>query len=234
MKNFKSIFVMVTISMGLMSCSSEEIFTPEDTTNKLLENYTVKRNADGSYYVDYNLAENAEASLSASKNSNSKDFYLYSSDNQSKKSFKEALSIQNSSLRVGFNDSENGKKSFITVIDDDIKFNRDADEDFLTEYSVTDNGDNTITINFKVAEGVEVEHVYNEDEDIYEFHLEDGNNSQRDFTKTFVKEDGIPLNIDFVNYHPNTTARDDEMVSVSTKPRVVVGGGSNGSGGGNS
>jgi transcription termination factor Rho len=130
MKNYKSIIVALSISMGLMSCSSDEILTPGDTNNKLLESYTIKKDAKGTYSLDYTLANNAEASLSMERGSNAKDFYLYSSDNQSEKNFKEKLAIQNNSLRVGFTDTENEKKSSMTILDDDIKFSRAADEEF--------------------------------------------------------------------------------------------------------
>ncbi|WP_349241532.1 hypothetical protein [Asprobacillus argus] len=214
---------MLTISMGLMSCSSEEIFTPEDTTNKLLENYTVKRDASGAYSLDYNLADNAEVSLSKDKRSNSNDFYLYSSDNQSKKSFKEALAIQDNSLRVGFTDTETGKKSSIMIIDDKISYsNRNADEDFLNEYSISSNGDGTYDLDFKVADDVTVEFIYNDDLQTYEVHLEDGVNSQSEYLKTFVKEEGVDLKIDFVNHYVGTTSREENVAMVERKPRSII------------
>lgn len=226
MKNFKSIFVMVTISMGLMSCSSEEIFTPEDTTNKLLENYTVKRDASGAYSLGYSLASNGTVSLSKDKRSNSNDFYLYSSESQGERSFNEKLSIENNSLRVGFNDTEAGKRSSITIMDDDIKFSRGADEDFLVDYSVTNNGDGTVSLNFNVADDVVVDYMYDGDNDVYEIHLRDASSSETNHTKTFVKEDGVPLQIEFLNYvndgSGSTTSREDQYVTAVKKPIIIM------------
>lgn len=223
MKNFKSIFLMLSISMGLMSCSSEEIFTPEDTTNKLLENYTVKRDATGAYSLDYNLADNAEASLSKDKRSNSNDFYLYSSDNQSKKNFNEALAIQNNSLRVGFNDTQNGKKSSMTIMDDNIQFSRNADEEFLADYSVTNNSDGTVSLDFNVASDVTVEFIYNGDTNAYEIHMRDGTSNGTSFSQTYVKEDGVALNIEFISYIDNgQNSRVDEAASMTQRTRPVV------------
>lgn len=225
MKNFKSIFVMLTISMGLMSCSSEEIFTPEDTTSKLLKDYTVKRDANGAYSLDYNLTGNAEVSLSKDKRSNSNDFYLYSSDNQSKKNFREALAIQDNSLKVGFEDSGNGKKSSMTILDDDIKFSRNADEEFLADYSVTNNGDGTVSLNFNTANDVVVDFVYNGDTNAYEIHMKDGTNNQTSFSQTYTKEDGVPLKIEFISFANDQTSRAEEsnnLVQVSDRPKVII------------
>ena len=44
------------------------------------------------------------------------------------------------------------------------------------------------------------------------------------FSKNFVKNDGNPLKIDFVN-HLNTSSRGEELASRPRRPRVVVGGG---------
>lgn len=222
MKKINSILVMLTISMGLMSCSSEEIFTPEESTNKLLENYTVKRNADGSYYVDYNLADNAVASLSTEKKSNSKDFYLYSSDNQSKKKFSEGLNLDDNSLKVGFTDTENGRKTSITVLDKDIRFNRDDESDFLNNYSITSNENGDYDLDFKVKNNVTVQFVYNDQDQVYEIHLEEGTNTQRDYFRTFVKEEGVDLKIDFLNHITSETNR-DETTSIVEKPKIIVG-----------
>ncbi|MFY0603179.1 MAG: hypothetical protein JXQ93_04470 [Flavobacteriaceae bacterium] len=218
MKNFKTILAILFISTGLMSCSSEEIFTPEETSNKLLESYTVKRDAKGAYSLDYNLANNATASLSTDKKSNSNDFYLYSSDNQSRKNFEEALAIQNNALKVGFTDTENGKKSSMTIMDNDISFSRNADEDFLTDYSVTNNGDGTVSLDFNVADDVAVNFIYNGDTNTYEIHMEDGASSQTNFNQTYAKEEGVPLKIDFVNNSGGETSRTQTTI----KPRVIV------------
>jgi hypothetical protein len=206
-----------------MSCSSEEILTPEDTTNKLLENYTVKKDAKGAYSVDYNLSNNAIASLSKDKRSNTNDFYLYSSDNQSEKRFKKELAIQDNSLKVGFTDTENGKKSSMTILDNDIKFSRDADEEFLTDYSVTNNEDGTVSLDFKVADGVVVNFIYDEDTSTYQVEMYDGSGSQNDFTQNYVKEDGVPLNIEFISFSNGQSSRiDGEMTQISNRPRVII------------
>lgn len=224
MKNFKSIIVMVTISMGLMSCSSEEIFTPEDTTNKLLENYTVKRDATGAYSLDYNLGNNAEASLSKDKRSNSNDFYLYSSDNQSEKKFKEALALQGDGLKVGFTDMENGTKSSMTILDNDVQFSRDADEEFLVDYSVTNNGDGSVSLNFNVESNIVVNFVYNGDTNAYEVHMHEGTNNQVSYNQTYAKEDGVPLNIEFISFADDNTSRDESanLVQISDRPKVII------------
>ncbi|QMU63654.1 MAG: hypothetical protein GKR88_04720 [Flavobacteriaceae bacterium] len=220
MKKASLFLVMLTVNLGLISCSSEEIFSPEATTNNLLENYSVKRDATGAYSLDYTLNENAVASLSKDAKSNNNNFYVYSSDNQSKTNFREELSLNNNSLNVGFTDTETNKKSFITVIDDDIRFNRDANKDFLSEYSITNNGDDTVTMNFKVKENITADFVYNDTIGTYEVHLREGAGSQSDFIKTFVKEEGVDLKIDFVNHYANSeTGRGRATVR---KPRSII------------
>ena len=70
----------------------------------------------------------------------------------------------------------------------------------MASYGIAGNGDGTYDLEFVVEDGVSVDYIYDGDRDVYEIHLtEDDNATQADFIQTFTKEEGVALNIEFVN-----------------------------------
>ncbi|MEN8776392.1 MAG: hypothetical protein ABF268_04950, partial [Polaribacter sp.] len=74
---------------------------------------------------------------------------------------------------------------------------------------------------------VHVDFVYNEENNIYEVHLEEGKSSGVNFTRNLEKVDGQTLKIDFVNHLSTTSSKGTYAREMETrrKPRVVVHGG---------
>ena len=94
----------------------------------------------------------------------------------------------------------------------------------LKEYSVSSNDDGTFDLDFKVNSQVHVDFVYNEENNIYEVHLEEGKSSGVNFTRNLEKVDGQTLKIDFVNHLSTTSSKGTyaRELKPKRKPRVII------------
>ena len=210
----------IAFALVSVSCTTNETQIEETSVDNLLNSYTVKRDASGAYSLNYNLAGDAASELVKDTETNTNEIYLYSSDAiNTKRSHSEDLSISKDQLSVGFVDTNTDRKNNITIIDSDIVLSKDGDDDLLAEYSITGKEDGTYDLTFKVDAKVEVDFVYNEDEDLYEIHLEEGKGKEVDFSRTFTKEEGVNLNIDFINHFESNTSKGLALVR---KPRAII------------
>jgi hypothetical protein len=139
----------------------------------------------------------------------------------------EELFIDGNQLSIGFIDSRRDIKSNITIEDDNITLAKNSakNEEMLSEYSVFSNEGGTINLDFTLKNKVSVEFVYNETENIYEIHLEKGKSNEADFSRSFTKNEGEVLRIDFIT-HTNTdaSAKGEAVGSFAKerKPRIVI------------
>lgn len=222
MKKFSLTTLLIIITLGFSSCTVEEDTILNESTGKLFENVTVKRDASGAYYLDMELNNGVDADIISNEKTNHKDVNLFRSNTDSKRAYNENLSLNgHDSFSVGVNNVVNNNKSTLTIYDDDIKFNRTSEDDHLASYSIADKGDGTYDLDFTVDNNITVDFVYNEDNEEYEIHLEEGDNTELDFTRTFVKEDDMDLKITFVNHFNRTASRSES--STSGKPKIRVG-----------
>lgn len=220
---FTSLAVAILI---LSSCATDENLLPKEQSLDLLKSYTVKRDATGTYYLDYNVTKNVVVDNVKDIASNTNQYYLYSSGNEPSRKVNEALTLENGQLNIDFVDTNSDKQPKITIIDDngiDLGENVDTNDKMLSEYSITNNADGTFTLDFKVKNKVEVDFVYNKEKDIYEIHLEKGKGSKSNFKRIFTKNNGSDLKIDFVNHIHSFSATIASRAAKSRKPRIVVG-----------
>ena len=224
MKNFKSVLASLVLVLTFASCSTnEEMIEDQSAALNLLESYTLSKNESGIYSLDYKVSDKATSQLIKNTKANTNEIYLYSSDVQSQRTYKEELTINNNELKVGFVDTNSDQQPKITIIDDNIVFGKGSESSsMLSEYGITGNADGTYSLDFSVENKVEVDFVYNEEEDIYEVHLVKGEGKTSDFSKTF-SFNSDKLRIDFIN-HKNTAAKGYAYKEVETekKPRVTV------------
>lgn len=229
MKTINLLVLLITTAvLTLSSCSSDEsLLAEEQSSLDLLKSYTVKRDATGAYYLDYDVTDNVKVDDVKDIATNSNQFYLYSSRNEFGRKVNKALSIENGQLNIDFIDTNSEKKPKITIIDDGIVLGEDVDsnDEMLAEYSITSNADATYNLNFKVKNKVEVDFVYNKEDGIYEIHLEKGKGSKSNFERTFIKNDGSNLKIDFVNHSSSSQNIMSKSKRPRRKPRVVIGNG---------
>ncbi|WP_339883048.1 hypothetical protein [Polaribacter vadi] len=221
MKKIKFLTLAIILTLVFTSCSNEETLLSNDLNSKLLKSYKVKRDATGAYSIDYDLYDNAI--VAKNTNSSLNEFSLYSTDKETPKKLDETLLINNNQLKIGFIDNNTNKKQYVTVFDDDITLSKkSADKSFLKSYNITSNDDGTFTLDFTVKNNSDVTFVFNEEKSTYEIHLEKGKNSETTFERTFDKEEGEVLKIDFVNHIPNTSAKGDGNEVLIKKPVIII------------
>lgn len=218
MKLISKLVAVAVVSVGMLSCSNNEE-TPLELkeATSLVEEITIAKDMSGRYSLNYNL-DNASADVFTSQNS--KEFVLFPS-NKKEAPVKESLII-NKQYTLSFVNSKSNKKTQMTIIDDNMPVSSKGN--YLTAYTMKNDGGATFTLDFKVAKGLQVNYVYNKVTKVYEIHLAPGKSKTSTFTKNFVKKDGEDLKIDFIN-HTNSNAMSkpsDIIVKDHRKPRWII------------
>ncbi len=225
MKNLSLTTLLIIITLGFSSCSSDDdaTFLEEPSGEVFERNPAVQRNLDGSYFIDYQLKKGIGSDVVIDNTSNINEVNFFNSDNEIGRSYNEELYLNGKDqFTVGINNTINNNRSTLTIIDNDIKFNRSENQDHLEEYEITDNGDGTYTLDFSVKNNIQVDFIQNQETKAYEIHLDNGNSSESDFSRTFTKESGQELRITFINYYHNENSRTEGSSSTSNKPEVIV------------
>jgi len=221
MKNFNLFALSALFSLLLSSCSTNETLVPENQSLDLLKTYTINRDVNGAYSLDYSLNGNAEIENVIDTNTNTNNIYLYLTHNESSKNMTQGLTINGAQLKVGFVDTNSDISHNITIKDDNISLAKSNTNSRLSDYSITSNLDGTYTLDFSVNKKVRVDFVFNEEIETYEIHLEEGKTSDLNFSRVLEKEEEKALRIDFVNQVENTHAR-GEAISLIRKPRAII------------
>lgn len=221
MKKLTLLNFVAVILLTLVSCSPEETILPQEENTNLLKSYKIQKDAEGNYSLDFDLSDNVAIDKVVDKTTNSKNFYLYSSDNQVSKKITEDLEIDGEQLQVGFVDTRSDKSPTVTIIDDNITFAKTDKKEYLKEYSIEVNEDEEFLLDFTVNDDVDVDFSYNEETDTYEVHLKEGKGSEKSFARVLEKEEGKTLKVDFVNYF-EVQAKSLLTVSKLRKPRILT------------
>lgn len=208
----------IVAALAFTSCSNENNeLTELNPSSKLLQKFTVTKNKQGKYNLNYDVTSNVISEVNDINNN--KEIYFYESPNTQETNLNEAINLQNEQVELTFvNTNNQNKKQHITIIDDEIVFEKGTEETFLADYTMTGNG-NTYTLDFTVNAGVSVNFEYNESLETYEIHLAKGKSSNTSFSRTFTKEVDKALRIDFINHVSNTNARE---LAKPKKPRWII------------
>ena len=222
MKLINLFFATICITF-LTSCSSIEdgvdVFQNiENAETSQLKSYTLKRNTDGSYQMDFDVDDNTL--VNTYKNTdNSNDVILSQGSPNSRNNQETEFTLDNNLLKINILEANNGKKSYISVEDEDIDKSVRGVSEFLYDYSITKHVGGNFTLDFEVNDNVVTDFVYDKVNKTYEIHLESGNSK----TKKFSRELNIPendiLKIHFINH--KFKSKPNRIQSVG-KPRVVI------------
>lgn len=216
MNKITPLFLALTLIFA--SCSSTENDAELLQKNETkLKSYTLKRDANGRYSIDFDVKENTE--VSTFKNSDkSNEIILSEAVQKQAQKYSNNFNLENDLLKIGFLEENNGKKTQITVEDENIIFAKKGITEFLNNYSVTKNDDGTFNLDFEVNENVQTEFVYNELKEIYEVHLSNGQSKKQIFSRTMKVPLSNILKINFVNH--KYSGRSEEYVN--GKPKVII------------
>lgn len=226
MKKLAPLFCFLALFVA--SCNTE---TAEKPTKPLLKSYSISKNAQGKYSIDYNLEKNVVSEFVTDEKTNTNQFYLFSDDNAVEKKFNKSLSLNRNELKVGFLE-DNIQRNSVAIYDTNIILARGKEyNEYLESYSVTSVGDDGYKVEFKVKEGVVTRFNYNEEDKVHEIHLEKGTATSQTFLKEYKKSSRI-LKIDFVNhFKQETAARPGKRFSytrgsggsrVERRPRMII------------
>jgi hypothetical protein len=223
MKKFTPYFLALSLSVIFASCSSNEAEVIENNPENLLQSYTLKRDATGAYSIDFNTTDNTDVTTVTNVD-NSKEIILAETPQKTATKHSSDFSIDNDHLKIGFLEANNGKRKNIYIEDENITFAKGITE-FLNSYSITANGDGTYKLDFTVNDNVSTHFKYNEDLEVYEVHLSEGNSDEKQFSRDLRIDSNELLKINFINYK-NVSAKGAVLESISEKPKVVIGDGS--------
>ncbi|CAL2087977.1 conserved exported protein of unknown function [Tenacibaculum sp. 190524A02b] len=227
MKKITPLFIAVASFLFMTSCSSNDNDTNiiQESQENQLQTYTLKRDSQGRYSIDFNVSENT--AVESYKNADLSNEIILSKTNQkSIPNYTNNFKLENNLLKVGFLEENNGKQTSIAIEDENITFAKGVTE-YLNNYSVTKNKDNTFSLNFEVDENVIAEFVYNENVETYEVHLSKGKSKITKFERILSKPNDDILKIDFVNHKTSNTNNIQnrnygEAGEIPRKPRVII------------
>ena len=213
---------LLAISLVFASCSSNENEELDNIPQEnLLQSYTLKRDANGAYSIDFNTTDNT--AVTAVKNiDKSNEIILSEAKHKTTTKHSNDFSIENDELKIGFLEANKGKRTQISVEDENITFAKGGITEFLSSYSITKNEDGTFLLNFKVNDNVATDFIYNEDIETYEVHLSNGTAKQKDFSRTVNISSEDLLKLDFVNH--KYSGKSEDAIATIHKPRIIIGG----------
>ncbi len=223
MKTTKLVTLFIASAFALSSCSNDETLTVPNENAALLKTFKVKRDASGAYSTEFETNSNVKVDKVTNQDVN--EFHLYESDFESFQKQSEELFIDGNKLSVSFIDTNTDKKPYISIEDDNITLAKS--NSMLKEYSVSSGQEGSVNLAFNVSPQVTVDFVYNEDDNIYEIHLEKGKSTNTSFSRNLTKLEGEVLKIDFINHTDDTSAKTilaKELIK-RRKPRILVGNG---------
>jgi len=202
------------------SCEKEESLSVEKES--YLKSYKISRDATGRYSIDYEVKDDVSVEAVKNLETNVNEFHLTSGKIAMETQYKQQLLIEDSALATKFYDNTDNVKGFI-VEDDKIALAKGGVSEYhLDTYSIQDIGNDTYQVDFKVKDGISVSYVYNEEEDVYEIHLQEGAPKTLQHTVVYQKVSNV-LKIDFVNYIYNASAKSSETtLTMVAKPKFVT------------
>ena len=227
MKTLNLFAFLVTFTLLFSSCSTNETLLSEEQSSDLLDTYKIGRDENGAYFLDYSLKENTQTETVIDQSTNTKNIYLYSSDNNSsKRKFTQDLTIEDNQFNVGFVNMKSDHQPQISIVDDNRFLAKSSEVNKLNKYSVSRNKEGIFILDFSVKNDVRVDFVFNEESKIYEIHLEQGKSSKTVFSRVLEKVDGQALKFDFINHNNTFKTGDDpddpDGLEVNRKPRIII------------
>ena len=201
------------------SCETEESLSVEEES--YLKSYKISRDAAGRYSIDYEVKEDVSVEAVKNLETNVNEFHLTSGNIAMKAQYKQQLVIEGGVLNTRFYENSSKVKGF--SVEDDIIMSKGASAELhLDTYSIQNLGDDTFQVDFKVKDGITVNYKYDEIEDVYEIHLQEGVAKTLEYSVTYVKTSDL-LKIVFVNYIYQASAKSSKGSYVTVeKPKMGV------------
>ncbi len=215
--------VILLIAIIFSSCTQEDSILTQEQSTPLFGKLELSRDASGSYSMYLETKNDIASDIFENNQANVIDVNLYASLGENKQELSQSLSPgKEESFSVKLNNTINNNISLLTIIDDDINFSKETEKDYLTSYSIIDNGDLTYELEFTVNNNIQVDFIKNQDTGEYEIHLVPGNGDKLNFSRTFSREANEKLIIVFKNFPSSESTRTTPPPTTGERPRVII------------
>jgi hypothetical protein len=100
MKNLSLTTLLIIITLGFSSCSQDDsTLIEEPMAEDMLKSFNLSRSADGDYSLDYELGSGVSADNVLDNQTNTKNIYLYSSEEQIQRDIMKVFNYKKESSR---------------------------------------------------------------------------------------------------------------------------------------
>lgn len=226
-KIIKRTILSLIAVVSFSSCEKETAVVERDFTS-FLESYSISTSGR-----DYKLTYETQKDVSTNTSKRGVgmyDVFFFEEQGVPSKTHTQTYFLEKEMLEIDFV-AEGVKLPVITIKDREQGSNltgrvANGVTDLLASYSIeriTNSVENTVLLKFEVAEGVGVTYDYNDELNVYEVHLTQGEaNTETDYSQTYELTNEF-VEIHFVN-HRISTARTDSVIEDDTDriPRIVV------------
>lgn len=215
----KLLFIATAFTLLLSSCTKEESIEQDDMNAKMLESYVIKRNTNGSYSLTYQVSNGVNTAMYGGAYN---EVQLYFDKNNTQKTFSKDYTVLDNELNIEFVTENSTFSPKIRIYDDNtVNESSRGTYGLLNDYSMSEDEDGSIVLNYDVEEGVGVNIEYNDVDKVHNIYLTPNTgNGQNSFSNHFSREDDGSLKIDFVQ--PNdSNARGAEEADYK-KPRILI------------
>lgn len=201
MKKVKFAIFALVASIGLSSCSSDEMLMPEEQSKDLFNTYQLKRDANGAYSFDVNVKNDVTIGKVKNASTNTNELYLSNDNSVQKSNYGSDLWFNGENFKIELISDNSSKVPSISITDNNTKNLQKTDSELLKEYSVSLNDDGSYDLDFQVSNQTSVDFVYDSASNVYEVYLEESSQTQEinDYSRTFEKEEGDSLQIHFIS-----------------------------------
>lgn len=222
MKKLSVSLLAVIIALSFGSCTMNDTDPYVAPQEPLLKKAKLKRDASGAYSVDYVVADKTISNKRLDASSLTNEIHLSKVNHNTNSNLKEDFKLNKNKLNIGFVDGETGKRTKISVGDENIKLAKGKSTEFLKTYELSINEDGTVQLDFEVNDNIKTDFQYNDKKETYEIHLSKGTSNESKFSRTFTaNKNDKPLKLDFVNHH-KLLGKGLASEYTTNKPRVVV------------
>jgi hypothetical protein len=187
----------------------------QNTSEKMLESYVIKRNANGSYTLTHVASEGVGTVYYDDEKAN--EVQLYYDEQAILTSLSKDYLVTNNELKINFVTEDGMYQPKIRIMDENTT--EKGAFGLLNDYAFTENPDGTIQLSFEVDANVKVEYGYNNSENSERHRIDILMPMllKKHYTKTFARADDGTLKIDFVQ--PKKPGKSDDDMR---RPRVEL------------
>jgi len=196
MKHFFTPLTIITILIGLTSCSEQTSLTETLSQESQLKSYSLTTAEDGSYILEHTLTERTTSTLISTTAGNE----IILSDGYSDSSTKTSvLPLVNNEIKIDFISENEVSIPGIKILDEKITTSSAKKIDYVKDYTVSLLNDGSYELEFSLPNNYIPTYTFNLELNRQEIILIAGiSNETNTYSHNFIKFEGEKLNIVFL------------------------------------